>query len=136
MWFFYALGAAILWGLQYSLFGQYFKSANALSYFWVSSLLFTLVLSIAQLFLRTPFPAYSTVQWGSVIAQVFCGIAANLLCFWAIQNKNASLAGFVEICYPLFIILFSFILFKDVQLLPKHYLGGGLILAGLFFISR
>ena len=136
MWFFYAMGAAILWGIQYAFFGYFFKNSSVLSYFWISSTLFTIVVLFAQLFVKAPIPTYTAPQWGALGVQVLCGIAASVLSFWAIQQKNASLVGFVEISYPLFIVIFSFILFKDVQLLPKHYLGGGLILLGLYLISR
>ena len=67
-----------------------------------------------------------------------CGIAA--LCIaefgigYSIQGKNATLAGLIEISYPLFIALFAYFLFGEMQIGVASALGGVLIFAGVALI--
>jgi drug/metabolite transporter (DMT)-like permease len=60
-------------------------------------------------------------------------LIAELFIGFSITAKNATLAGLIEISYPIFIALFSFILFRSVVNLPTM-LGGMIIFVGVFVI--
>lgn len=137
LWFWSALAAAVLWGLSYSA-GEY-TLKNGLT---ASSqmALFGLVLT----------PIYVTLSWrnGSLrtgietlrtnpkvlayfIVIAICYGFANFLSYYAIQQKNATLASLIEISYPLFVALFAFSIFRESQLTMGAIIGGGLIFSGI-----
>ena len=60
----------------------------------------------------------------------------NLLIFLSIQAKNATLAGLIELCYPIFTVLFSLLLFKVNHLTPSVIIGGLLIFMGVLVIGH
>lgn len=61
-------------------------------------------------------------------------IFAELCIGFSITAKNATLAGLIEISYPIFIALFSYLLFKDNQLTPGSIAGALLIFSGIFVV--
>jgi drug/metabolite transporter (DMT)-like permease len=60
-------------------------------------------------------------------------LIAELFIGFSITARNATLAGLVEISYPIFIALFSYILFKNHVTAPT-VIGGIIIFAGVFVI--
>jgi len=60
-----------------------------------------------------------------LIAEIFIG--------FSITAKSATLAGLVEISYPIFIALFSYLLFKS-RVSVSTLIGGGIIFCGIFVI--
>ena len=61
-------------------------------------------------------------------------LPADLMIALSISTKNATLAGLVEISYPLFIALFAYFLFKETQINAAIIIGGLLIFSGIFVI--
>jgi drug/metabolite transporter (DMT)-like permease len=53
----------------------------------------------------------------------------------SIKHSNAMVAGLVEISYPLFIIIFSFLILKETNIDFKTIIGGLLIIIGVVIIS-
>jgi drug/metabolite transporter (DMT)-like permease len=136
MWFFLALGAAVSYGLQYVLLGRHFKEVNVFTYGLVTNAVALVTVGALWLATKAPAPNWTPTQWWSIAAQILCGLAGGLLSYLAIQQKNASLAAFVEICYPLFVVLFAYLFFHEVQLSPRQAVGAALIFAGLLFVGR
>lgn len=58
----------------------------------------------------------------------------NLMIAMSIESKNATLAGLIEVSYPIFIVLASFLLFGDNHFTPSVFVGGSLIFTGVFVI--
>ena len=58
-----------------------------------------------------------------------------LLIAFSIKNSNATIAGLIEISYPLFIILFSYLFFNEVNINKYTLIGGGLVMSGILVIS-
>jgi drug/metabolite transporter (DMT)-like permease len=48
--------------------------------------------------------------------------------------KNPTLASLIEISYPFFVVLFTWVFFRQCQLNLSTMIGGLLILAGVFVI--
>ena len=66
----------------------------------------------------------------SVAAIGLTSLLASALLFMSIESKNATLASLIEITYPVFVALFSFILFKHTHINPSVMLGGILVITG------
>ena len=61
-------------------------------------------------------------------------ISASVLLFVSIDSKNATLASLIEISYPVFVVLFAYVLFRDVHLNASVLVGGLLVFAGVAII--
>ncbi len=69
-----------------------------------------------------------------VLAETAVLILAELFIGFSIVSKNASLAGLIEISYPIFTALFAYVLFKESQLDTATMIGGVLIFSGVVTI--
>ena len=132
-WYIAALGAALAWGVHYPLVGF---ALQRISLFGV------LLISVLPILLLTPFysgqlnadlqnyrglPA--SEQW--IISVIgFTSLAGAAFVFMAISSKNATLASLIEITYPVFVALFSYIMFKQMHVNASVVLGGLLVMAG------
>jgi drug/metabolite transporter (DMT)-like permease len=57
-------------------------------------------------------------------------LAGAAFVYLAIGNKNATLASLIEITYPVFVALFSYLMFRHVQVNASVILGGLMVMAG------
>ena len=140
LWFYYALSSAILWGLAYTLVEK------LLSYTFTTPFIMVAI-SLLQAAL---FGFFLTVTGGweknfAVIRElplafyilILGGLAffvGNFLIFEAINLKNASYANLIEISYPLFTVLFSYLIFKNFEITVPAAIGGLLIFSGITLI--
>lgn len=69
-----------------------------------------------------------------ILASIVAWVAADFLIAYSIAGKNASLAGLIEISYPLFIVLFAYLIFGEAQLSVATAFGGVLIFVGIGII--
>lgn len=137
MWIYYAVGAAITWGLEYALLDRILGG------------------KVSPVFLRTLQMLAGTMAFGIfavasgklveeaqnamadrntliLIAVSLCTFSmANLLIALSIRDGNALLAGLVEMSYPIFIVVFSLLLFGAMHVTVSTVAGGGLILLGI-----
>lgn len=138
MWILYALGASMFWGLSYVFSAETYKhisvyTAVALSSFATGCIaLFgalwfgAFAVDIKTLSSYSPASMYFL---GAIIA----GILGEFFIAFAIAGKNATLAGMIEISYPIFVAFFSYFFFKEV-ISVQTYFGGLLIFLGVFVI--
>jgi drug/metabolite transporter (DMT)-like permease len=132
-WYVAALGAAVVWGIHYPLIDFALKRV---------SLMTVLMLTAIPVLLLVPFYRHVLVadartlaglgpgeRW-TVLSVAVSSLVATVLLFVSIDRKNATMAGLIEISYPLFIVLFSWLLFREVHLTWTSALGGLLIMAG------
>lgn len=70
-----------------------------------------------------------TLIWGFV-GVIVLNILANASILTAVTMSNASRAAFLEISYPLFTLLFAYIIFREIQLSTLGMVGGGFIVLG------
>ena len=69
-----------------------------------------------------------------ILAVSFSFLTATFFIFHSIQAKNATLAGLVEVSYPIFTILFTWLFFRQFHLNLYSGIGGLLILSGIAVI--
>ncbi len=132
-WYVAALGAAVVWGIHYPLIEFALKRV---------SLLTVLLLTALPVLLLVPFygqvllaDARALAQLGAgerwtVLSVALSSLLATVLLFLSIDGKNATMAGLIEISYPIFIVLFTWLLFREMHLTWTSALGGLLIMAG------
>lgn len=141
MWLIYAIAASMIWGLDYSLGEKIFRSKiSPYSLLALQTLFGLIVFSVTSYCTRLKtdwgiITADRTTMW-YVLAAVITFNLGNLLIFLSIQTKNATLAGLIELCYPIFTVLFSLLLFKVNHLTPSVIIGGLLIFVGVFVIGH
>ena len=140
IWLVYALMASITWGLNYALDEKVFKShISPLTLLagqaWVSALVFSILCYVSNF--KTDFAVLTKNKTTLyiVIASFLTAMVGNYFIAISIQAKSATLAAFVEESYPLFTLLFTFLLFKQNDLSIPVVIGGSLILAGIAVIS-
>ena len=138
-WYITALGAALIWGIHYPLIDHALKKI---------SLLGVLVLTVIPVLLITPFfsatlasdyQAFKTLDVTdklSIAAIGLTSLLASVLLFMSIEGKNATLASLIEITYPVFVAIFSYILFKHSHVNASIILGGIMVITGASIIIR
>jgi uncharacterized membrane protein len=140
MWLVYAILAAVIWGLNYTLDERVFK--NNISPFTLLAfigLVGGFVFLILSYFNRLKTDIQIITHNKTVLIILLSTIvAANLGTLFialSIQAKNATLAAIIELAYPVFTIFFSWMLFKENYLNLQVVLGGILIMAGAGLIA-
>lgn len=137
MWLFYALGAAVLWGINYSVSGRVLERGVSPFTLFLLDLVFGLVtigalvigmgrVKLVASEIRTLGP-----DWPLLLVVMTCVTAAGLLSFMAIGAKNATLASLIEISYPFFVAFFAWLFFREVQWNLPTIFGGILIIGGV-----
>lgn len=134
--FIYALGAAITWGLVYAIDQEILNG--------ISPLMLTFISSLITIVILLPFIVYQ----GEGISLIFnkrnflltvtaaiLAAFASFLILSGIKALGASTASIIEISYPFFVIIFSYIFFKSTPNL-YFYLGGSLIFIGTIVIIK
>jgi drug/metabolite transporter (DMT)-like permease len=138
MWIVYAVGASMFWGLSYVFSAETYKHISVFTAVAISSFVTGTVALVAAFWMGTlgvdikTLTAYSPASMyflGAIVA----GLLGEFLIAFAIAGKNATLAGMIEVSYPIFIALFSYIFFKEV-ISFQTYMGGLLIFLGIFVI--
>jgi len=139
-WFSAALAAAVLWGFGYALLGKVLHSG-------VSPAFVMLVQGIVALplyLLIAKFTTHIKQDWDVLSAdgRIFLFavlfsvsiVIGNFLVFTSISMKNATLANMIEIAYPFFTFLFTWVLFREGQLNAATAFGGFLIFCGVSLV--
>jgi drug/metabolite transporter (DMT)-like permease len=142
LWLFYALGAAIIWGVNYAVSGRLLeKGMSPQTLFFIDLVFGTLVVG-ALITFSGRWPATVLEVRGArpdfvwLMIAVAAATAAGLLIFMSIGAKNATLASLIEVTYPLFTALFAWALFRQTTLNAATIIGGLLIFAGVLIVAR
>lgn len=61
-------------------------------------------------------------------------VMANLISYYAISSKNATMASLIEISYPVFTAFFAFAIFKEIQFNITSLIGAFFIFAGVILV--
>lgn len=139
MWFLYAVLASVVWGLSYVLNGELFKSLSVLTVVAIQTFVTSVIFAVAAI-LTGVFrnDVYSVMTSSRLMWLMLFGILALAIAEYgigySIQGRNATLAGLIEISYPIFIALFAYFLFGENQLSFATAVGGVLIFAGVSVI--
>ncbi len=136
LWFFYALATAICWGLGYALTEKLLHNGVSPS---VTLLMIVLLQVPVFLFLAINSgsikPSIDVLSKDTnllIIAIIMCVVftLGNIFIMQAVGLKNASHVNLIEITYPIFTVLFTFLLFKTVHLNWASAFGGIMVISG------
>jgi len=139
MWIIFALSASVLWGLSYVLFEQIYRKISVVTSLAIVCFIMMVVMLIASCFTGVLKPDLATLGSSRKLMWLFAGgtataIFADLFIALSITNKSATLAGLVEISYPIFIALFAYLLYKEHQINLGTLAGGLLIFTGVALV--
>lgn len=136
-WGFLAVSAAILWGFQYASYGAKLASipATVFGFYYYLGVMFvnTLIVLSVNPVSELVIPRH---QVGWLLGQVLVGAVASLFIAKSIQAQNASMASMVEIAYPLFVIGFGVLFFKQELPTMRQLAGGCITLFGVLLILK
>jgi drug/metabolite transporter (DMT)-like permease len=140
LWFYCALGTAIMWGFSYALSEKVMKDAVHPLFIMVVTGVFYLFLSLAAAYFTDNLKAGlnliandKNILFNLVVMSV-AYVVGMFLIFYAINLKNASMANLIEISYPVFTIIFAYFISKEVQINLSTFVGGTFIFAGICII--
>jgi len=132
-WYVTALGAALVWGIHYPLIDFAMKRLSVYSVLLLSVIPVVLVMPVftrqlghdVEIFRALPVKE----QWLIALVGLTSTLGAVLL-YVSINSRNATLASLIEITYPLFVVLFAYLIFRQYHLSLHVITGGILILLG------
>lgn len=136
MWIILALAASITWGLTYVLNEQVYKKISVITSLGITTLVTSIVMLIVAFAGGFLIRDLGTISKSNrllalVIGESVALILAELFIGFSITNKNATLAGLIEISYPIFIALFTYLIFRERQVNWGTFIGGLLIFIGV-----
>ncbi len=139
MWLVYCLIASIFWGLDYALTERVLKHISFPLLISIELLFGFIVMMTLIGFSKTAHEDIATIlKSKQLILLIICitlsFAIANTFIVLSIEAKGATIAGLIEISYPLFIVFFSWLLFKENTLSIATAIGGGLIFIGVSII--
>jgi drug/metabolite transporter (DMT)-like permease len=134
-----AFANAVLYGLYYALLQETY-GVLSLSTILLTNGILNIVLALAAWAFRFGTISYaplvsSRALWIFVALVVLSSIIQSTH-YIALKNTSATYMAFAEISYPLFVALFTWILFSRSELTLSIALGGALIMVGSIVIAR
>lgn len=138
-WFWLAFSAAILWGLGYAMNQVTLKHFDTMELLLFESMV--VFITFALYFIsRGDWNGFlhklsNPKQLGLIIASSLIYVVASILILKSINSSNASLAAIVESSYPIFTVVFAFIIFGEFQLNLASGIGFILILSGIIIVK-
>ncbi len=136
--FVYAISAAVIWGVLYAISEKVLHSTTPMTILFINSIITVLIMSVLTFFGLTSFKEVFSSSRANLLLIFIAAILvvlANFLILASIKSLNASMASIIEISYPIFVVLFSYIFFRAV---PNVYffIGALLIFIGSFVIIK
>lgn len=138
-WFWMALFAAVLWGLGYTINQITLKTFSAYELLFFESITVSFVLGgylvytkqIGSFITKLTNPKELMI----IIASSAIYTVASILIFKSISSSNATIAAIIESCYPIFTVIFAFIIFGQLQLNLASVIGFIMILSGIILVK-
>jgi drug/metabolite transporter (DMT)-like permease len=142
LWLFYALGAAVIWGINYAVSGRLLEKGMSPQTLFLIDLVFgtAAVAGLITFSGRWPATIHEVrgvgANWIWLLVAIVAATVAGLLIFLSIQAKNATVASLIEVTYPLFTAFFVWALFRQTTLSSATIVGGLLIFAGVLIVAQ
>ena len=138
-WFWLALSAAVLWGLGYTINQVTLKHFTTTELLLFECMIAFIVFGIYFIwwgdwggFIQK---LLNPKQLSLIMSSSLIYVIASILILKSINSSNASLAAIIESCYPIFTVIFAFVLFGELQLNLISIIGFILILVGIIIVK-
>ena len=133
-----ALLASVLWGLTYCLDERLLESLSVFKVYFLHCLCGVVVAGVFLLVQGEPIGSLVSLSAGSaskllVLLTLLTATTATLCILGSIRLLGANTSAVLEISYPLFVALFSTLIFRG-QLQPPVVIGGAFIFIGAAII--
>jgi len=140
MWIFYALFASLCWGVSYASCGPLLQRGVNPLIFLMGYSFFGFLGAVIALFCSGHYQQgaglaglnRSDIGW--FIFSVAGSALGAYLTYAAMGAKNPTLVALIEISYPIFVVFFAWLFFREMQLNAVTLCGGVLVLAGVAVI--
>lgn len=138
-WFWFALSAAILWGLSYTINQITLQHFDEVELLFFESVVIFVIISGYFIF-RGNFSSFAhkltnPKQFGLILCSGLIYVVASWLILKSISASNAGLAAIIESCYPIFTVAFAYLFFGVIQLNFASSIGFIMILAGIVIVK-
>lgn len=140
MWLIYAIAASICWGMSYAACGPILKKGLSPLVFFFGYALFGLVGALVALISSGKFmqalrlEGVDRCDLGWFILSIGGSALGAYMTYAAMAAKNPTLAALIEISYPIFVIVFAWIFFREMQLNTLTLCGAVLVIVGVSVI--
>ena len=136
-WYVPAIAAALVWGLHYPLIEFALRRVSLTSVVLLTALPMTLLALAFPTRLAADWRLLMTLPSGERLmigAIAFTSLAGTVLLYLAVRARNATLASLIEISYPAFVAVFTWLLFRQWHLNVGVLWGVVLVFAGTTLI--
>jgi drug/metabolite transporter (DMT)-like permease len=140
MWLIYAIAASICWGMSYAACGPILKKGLSPLIFFFGYAFLGLIGAIVALVTSGKFSEAIRLEGidrgdlGWFLFSITGSALGAYLTYAAMAAKNPTLASLIEISYPIFVVFFVWIFFREMQLNTLTLCGGLLIIIGVSVI--
>jgi drug/metabolite transporter (DMT)-like permease len=138
-WFWYALSASILWGVSYVINQYVLKQFTIIQVLFFESIFLILVFLPYLLYTDQLKDMAIKLQNWNMLKMLLAGaiiyVIAVIFILKSITASNASLAAVVEASYPIFTMLFAYLLLGEIQFSIMTLVGTSFIITGLIIIN-
>lgn len=136
--FLFAIGAAMTWGLVYAIDQKILTQVAPLTLLFIDAIITAVIMLPFMFFNHGSIKNALNSGWANLSLIVLAVVLATLASFFifsGIKRLDAATASIIEIAYPFFVVLFSYIIFRSV---PNIYflIGGLLIFIGSIIIIK
>ena len=136
-WYVTAVGAALLWGVHYPLVDHALRRVSLVSILFLTALPIVAVSMLAARDILADYVTLRALPWTeqfAIYALALTSLGGTVLLYLSITSKNATLASLIEISYPVFVALFAYLLFRQVQFNLSVIAGACLVFVGVGII--
>ena len=136
-WYFAALGAALVWGMHYPLMGYVLKKLSLVSALVLAGLPVLVVGLVGHKTLAQDMAVIKSMTWSErlpIMAIPLTSLLATVLLYHAINSKNATLASLLKISYPVFVVFFAYLFFREWHINNSVLIGAVFIFSGVALI--
>lgn len=140
MWLIYAIAASICWGMSYAACGPILKKGVSPLIFFFGYSLFGVIgalvalLSSGKISQALRIEGVDRGDLGWFFFSIGGSALGAYLTYAAMSAKNPTLASLIEISYPIFVVVFAWVFFREMQLNTLTLCGGLLVIAGVSVI--
>lgn len=140
MWLIYAVAASLCWGMSYAACGPMLKKGLSPLVLFFGYTVLGLIGAVVMLLSSGKFSVALKLEGleRSDIGWFFFSILGSALgaylTYAAMSAKNPTLASLIEISYPIFVVAFTWLFFRENELNSMTFIGGFLVIAGVSVI--
>lgn len=139
-WLLLAIIAAVIWGMEYAIGEKVLSKTSALMLLFWTSLIQTVACYLVAISSGNSLNPKELLEpdlrwWFSLYAllSLIAGLAINVSIK---QSSNATNSSLVEISYPFFVAIFSWLLFGEQRLSWRTIVSGALIVISIWLIDN